>query len=166
MSGFHWCNDKNESSSTSRSPKQASEDDCNPLITIRADGVYISYFQHRPHESTGRRIVFHVKDIEVIDNIPSSTWKQFFGAQTSNVGRARESESKMLQVDVCSIRQGLDKLNEEYRVEVSDISSMSVLSYHLRSLKDEGLSNSIPHRPRCSECTFELCDSCPNYSGT
>ncbi|KAI9205311.1 ATG C terminal domain-containing protein [Polychytrium aggregatum] len=72
-------------------------------IEFRATNISLELDQYLPHEQYASRLVFQIRDFEIIDNVPTSVWRKFMGHMRAD-GQPRETKSSMLRIEMLNVR--------------------------------------------------------------
>lgn len=91
-----------------------------PSIEIRLEGLNAEVDHYRPGETLVSRTLILVRDLEILDHIKTSTWKNFLTDMRSDSrGNVRETDSNMARVELLSVRPSPSHPAEEARLRVS-----------------------------------------------
>ena len=89
-------------------------------IEINLKEVDLEFDQFLPDDALASRVGFVARDLDIIDNIPTSTWRKFLTEMRSDgQGNFRETDSKMVRVEIRNVRPDTRSQVEEARVKVS-----------------------------------------------
>ncbi|KIK57741.1 hypothetical protein GYMLUDRAFT_75350 [Collybiopsis luxurians FD-317 M1] len=89
-----------------------------PSIEFRVAGLDADFAQYSPKDSLVSRMFVTVTDIEILDHIKTSTWKKFLTALRSDSrGNIRETDSRMVKVELRTIRPVANDPSEEARLK-------------------------------------------------
>ncbi|KAF7724185.1 autophagy- protein 2 [Apophysomyces ossiformis] len=88
-------------------------------IEIRVDGVSVDFDFMPPAEQIGIHLAVAIKDLEVLDNIKTSSWKKFLGYMRPDASSApRERGSAMVDVELTGIKALPEDATYEFRLKV------------------------------------------------
>lgn len=90
-----------------------------PSIEFSLQGLSLDFNNYRPSASLTTRLLFTIKDLEILDHIRTSTWSKFLtGMQTDNRGNVRETDSHMVQVELQMLLPYDQDAEQEARLKV------------------------------------------------
>lgn len=97
-----------------------------PSIEFRLEGFSLDLNNYRPGASLTSRLLFTIKELEILDHIRTSTWRKFLtNMQADNRGNIRETESNMVRVELQTLVPYDEEAGPEARLKVSMILFLS-----------------------------------------
>ncbi|CAO3577634.1 unnamed protein product [Absidia cylindrospora] len=92
-------------------------------MELRIEGICFELDIMVPEEQTYVHSHLEIRDIEIADNIKTSTWDTFFGSMRSDSPSSlpRESDSCMLIVDLIGTRPVIQDTTVEYRLRIKTL---------------------------------------------
>ncbi|KAJ9050559.1 autophagy- protein 2 [Entomophthora muscae] len=91
-----------------------------PSMELAVSQLRIDFSDMLPESEERFRLVFAANDIEILDYIPTSTWRKFLAPMKSSSGKLpRESQSEMLHVELTQIKPFPKSSSCEYRLKFS-----------------------------------------------
>jgi autophagy-related protein 2 len=96
-------------------------------IEFNLSGVNADIVMYAPDDETASRIHVTAQSFEILDHIKTSTWKKFLTEiKSDSRGNVRETDADMVRLELLTVRPNLPSLDEEIRVRVSVIPSLSL----------------------------------------
>ena len=96
-----------------------------PCMEFRFSGLDAEIDRYQPSELLLSRTLVTIRDVEILDHIKTSTWKNFLAElRVDSRGNIRETDSNMVRIELLSVRPVPGHPSEEARLRVS-------LSVHL-----------------------------------
>lgn len=89
------------------------------LMEIKLDSVSVKFDLMPDHDVTALYSHLLIKDVEIIDNIKTSTWKKFLGYMRPPLKeKPREVDACMVDIELISLRPVQDDPQQEFRLKV------------------------------------------------
>lgn len=91
-----------------------------PSMELLVSQLRIDFSSLLPEHEETFRLVVAANDIEILDHVPTSTWRKFLAPMKSSTGQLpRESQSEMLRIELTQIRPFPTSPSREYRLKFS-----------------------------------------------
>ena len=88
-------------------------------VEVRAQMVNVEYCRFKPESAMTSRLSVSIRDLDVMDNVDTSSWRKFLSFCTPGSGeRPREDGSCMIEVEYAIVRPDLKFGKEEARLKV------------------------------------------------
>lgn len=90
-----------------------------PSIEFSIQGLSVDLNRYRHDASLATRLLFTIKNLEILDHIRTSTWSRFLtGMQSDNRGNIRETDSNMVRVELQMLLPYDQEAEQEARLKV------------------------------------------------
>lgn len=90
-----------------------------PSIEFSVTGMALEFDKYRPEANLASRLLFTIKDLEILDHIRTSTWSKFLSGRRSDTrGNIRETDSNMVRVELQMLLPYKGREEQEARLKV------------------------------------------------
>lgn len=90
-----------------------------PSIEFSLAGMALEFDQYQPEANLASRLLFTIKDLEILDHIRTSTWSKFLTSMRSDSrGNVRETDSNMVRVELQMLLPYKGRKEQEARLKV------------------------------------------------
>jgi hypothetical protein len=114
--GYAWDYVRSEMNKKQDGFSQLEEKPADAFIEIKLNDISVDFDLMPPQDETSLYFHLLIKDVEIIDNMKTSTWKKFLGYNT--VKLSRELDACMLDLQLISLRPVVDDPQQEFRLKV------------------------------------------------
>ncbi|KIJ44231.1 hypothetical protein M422DRAFT_252242 [Sphaerobolus stellatus SS14] len=128
----------------------------NSQLEFRLSEVHADVQQFHPNKRLASGVLLTVKDLEIIDNMKTSTWKKFLTSlRTDFRGNVRETDSDMVRVELRIVHPAPELPNEEARLKAKILPIKLHVDQDALDFLKRFFSFQSPHRDNASDGTKE-----------